>query len=305
MVTINENHEFHTIDGKSLAEKILFDLRKKIIKENLHPGLAVILVGNDPSSRLYVKNKENASKKVGIDFHKYLCGNEFFPNISENEIITMVEFLNNDPTISSIIIQLPLPKQFNTQKIIEAIDPRKDVDGFHPHNIKKILSQRTENLPPLIKTIFYILKSIAMNVEGKRVCVLSRSDIFRQVIVKALEDRGANVNATTLEGTDAKEILKKADIVISILGKPKIITGEMIKKDATIIDIGITKTENGFFGDADFESIKKVAKFATPTPGGVGPVTVAMLLDSVFELSKNKREKPAQGWSALGRNVKP
>lgn len=282
----NKNHKFHLIDGKALAEEILLDLRKKIIKENFHPGLAVILVGNDESSRLYVKNKENASKKVGINFHKYLCGNEFFPNISENEIIEMVQFLNNDPTISSIIIQLPLPKQFNMQKIIEAIDPKKDVDGFHPQNIKKILSQKTEHFPPLIKTILYILNSIKMNIKGKRVCVLSKSDIFRQVIVKVLEDKGARVDVVTLEEAQEKKGLKEADIVISILGKPKIITGDMVKKGATIIDIGITKTENGFFGDVDFESIKKVANFATPTPGGVGPITVAMLLRSVFDSAK-------------------
>ncbi len=281
MVKKLHNHEFHTIDGKALAEEILLDLQKKIIKENFHPGLAVILVGDDEPSKLYVRNKKRACQKVGMEFHKYICEKE-----TEDQIIDMIRFLNNDPAITGIIVQLPLPKGMNTQKIIDAIDPKKDADGFHPQNIKKILSQKTEDLPPLIKTIFYILKSIAMDVKDKRVCVLSKSDIFRQVIVKALEDKGANVNATTLEETDAKKIIKEADIVISILGKPKIITGDMIKKGATIIDIGITKTENGFFGDVDFESIKKVAKFATPTPGGVGPITVAMLLDTVFELSR-------------------
>ena len=287
----NKNHEFHLIDGKALAEKILLDLRKKIIKKNPHPCLAVILVGNDASSRLYVKNKENASKEVGIDFHKYLCGNEFFPNITEDEIIKMVRFLNNDPAVSSIIIQLPLPRQFNTQRIIEAIDPKKDVDGFHPLNIKKILSEKTDNLPPLIKTILYILDSIKMDIAGKRVCVLSRSDIFRQVIVKVLEDKGALVDAVTLEGALERKTLKEADIVISILGEPRVVTGDMIKKGATIIDIGITKTENGFLGDMDFETIKKVAKFATPTPGGVGPITVAMLLDTVFEMAQKRKIK--------------
>ncbi len=281
MVKKLHNHEFHLIDGKALAEEILLDLQKKIIKENFHPGLAVILVGDDEPSKLYVRNKERACQKVGMEFHKYICEKE-----TEGQIIDMIRFLNNDPAITGIIVQLPLPKGINTQKIIDGIDPKKDADGFHPQNIKKILSQKTAHLPPLIKTIFYILKSIAMDVVDKRVCVLSRSDIFRQVIVKALEDKGARVDATTLEATNAKKNLKEADIVISILGKPKIITGDMIKKGATIIDIGITKTENGFFGDVDLESIKKVAKFATPTPGGVGPITVAMLLDTVFELSR-------------------
>lgn len=281
-------HQCIAIDGKMLAEKILLGVRKKIVNGSATPGLAVVLVGDDPSSKLYIRNKERACQKVGIEFHKYFCNGEGEKKLSQKEIIEMIQFLNKDEFISGIIVQLPLPQGYDTNKIISAIDPDKDADGFHPKNIKKILSQKTARLPPLIKTILHILESIKMESKGKRVCVLSKSDIFRQVIVKALEDRGARVNAATLAEALTKKYLQEADIVISILGKPKAIMGDMIKKGATIIDIGITKTETGFCGDADFESIKKVAKFATPTPGGVGPITVAMLLDSVFELAQKQ-----------------
>lgn len=274
---------FRSIDGKTLAENLLLELRAKIIQTKITPGLAVILVGDDKPSKLYVKNKERACQKVGITFHKYVYANE-----TEGQIIEMIKFLNNDPIISGIIVQLPLPRGLNTQKIIDVIDPKKDADGFHPENIKNILSGKSKIYPPLVQTILYIIKNQNIKLKGKKVATISKSEIFSRVLDKALDNEGAKVYSIALEDKNATSILKNTDIIISALGRPKCISGEMIKKDSIFIDVGITKTQNGFCGDADFESIQKVASCATPTPGGTGPVTVAMLLKSTVDLARNK-----------------
>ncbi|KKQ55845.1 MAG: Bifunctional protein FolD [Parcubacteria group bacterium GW2011_GWA2_38_13] len=272
-------HTFHPIDGKAIAEDILLKIRKKIVESGITPGLAVIMIGNDEPSKLYVRNKKKACLKVGIDFHTYFCEKE-----TENQIIEMITFLNNDPAVSGIIVQLPLPERFNTQKIIDAIDPKKDADGFHPKNLKNILAGKSTTYPPLVQTVLRILNNEKINMSKKTVALLSHSQVFCPIMVKALENNGAQTKIIELQ--DAKA-LKEADIVIVALGKPGCLTGDMIKKDAVVIDIGITKTNMGFTGDADFKSISKIASMATPTPGGVGPVTVAMLLQSTLDLTEN------------------
>jgi len=271
------NHIFHAIDGKTLAENLLLELRAKIIQTKITPGLAVILVGDDEPSKLYVRNKEKACLKVGIDFHKYVCEKE-----TENQIIKMIEFLNDDPAISGIIVQLPLPKHLDTKKIIDAIDPKKDADGFHPKNIENILAGKSKAYPPLVQTVLRLIESENIDLREKNVVVLSQSKVFSPIMLKALENEGAQAKTVWLK---SGEEIKKFDIIIVALGKPGCLVGNMIKKDAVVIDIGITKTETGFKGDADFESVSKVASAATPTPGGVGPVTVAMLLKSTFDLA--------------------
>lgn len=283
-----KQHTFHTIDGKAIAEEILLELRKKILASGKTPGLAVILVGENPSSRLYVKNKKKASEKVGIAFHQYECNGTASINISENEIVEMIRFLNRDPEIDGIVIQLPLPEGLNTQRIINAIDPAKDVDGFHPDNIENLAHKTIRRIPPLIKTILHILKHEGVAVEGQHVVIISRSEIFSPCIQSILEKGGAGVTITVPNNKDFEKQLRQADIIISIIGVPGSIKGEMIKENAVIIDVGITQTPEGFKGDADLESVKKVAKAVTPVPGGVGPVTVAMLLDSVFEMAREQ-----------------
>lgn len=288
MITLKDKHIFTPINGKALANNILLDLKMKIQHSGIRPGLAVILIGDNPSSMLYVKNKEKASQRIGIDFYKYLCNKDCLTNISDKEIIEMIHFLNGDPTISGIIVQLPIPKKYDTKKIIGAISPKKDADGFHPKNIKDMLSGKSKNFPPLIQTILSILENQKIHIGEKRVLIITKSDMFQLVIIKAFKNLHARVQALDPKDKKLKEKLKEADIIIPIIGKPKFIKGNMIKKDAVIIDVGITKTQRGYEGDADFESIKKVASSATPTPGGVGPVTVAMLLKTVFEMAQKK-----------------
>lgn len=280
--------EARIIDGKKISEEILLSVRRKIIESGATPGLAVILIGDNPSSKLYVKNKERRSREVGIEFHRYLCNSEMMKNAPESEILTMIDFLNNDPSVSGILVQLPLPPGYDTDKIIARIDPKKDADGFHPENIKKVLSGKSDFIPPLIKSILKILDYEKIDIARKTVTVISKSTKFSLMIVKILENKGAHARTVSLSDKNAKERIKEADILISISGKPRSITGDMVKEGAVVIDVGITKTPEGFQGDVDFESVKKVASYITPTPGGVGPITVAMLLDTIFEMAQNE-----------------
>lgn len=285
-----KQQEAAVVDGKTFANDILHNLKKKIVSANISLGLAAILIGDNPSSHLYVRNKERACHKVGIEFHKYLCNSQCFKNITEDGIIEMIHFLNQDPAITGILVQLPLPQNFHTERIIRAIDPKKDADGFHPENIKKILSGKTELLPPLVKTILFILQSQNADIAEKTIVIASRNDMLTRVIASVLQkENPAQILRTDPESRDYRSTLRSADILISILGKPQSIHGDMLKPGVGIIDVGITKTEAGFRGDVDFPSIKKVASFATPTPGGVGPLTVAMLLCSVFQLAKQQK----------------
>ena len=284
--TNNQNKEVRIIDGKKIAEEILLDLRKKIIESKKIPGLAVILIGDDPASKLYVRNKEKACHKIGINCSTYLCNKDCCPHASENEIIEMIKFLNNDNQISGIIVQLPLPKKFDTNKIISAIDPKKDVDGFHPKNLEKMLKGNFDIMPPLIGAIIQALASEDINLKNKQVIIISNSEIFAPAISKKLQDLGCITKVVSNNDKDLKTKTTKADILISIIGQPQFINKEMIKKDAVLIDAGITMVGKKFKGDIDFESVKKKALCITPTPGGIGPLTVAMLLKNIYLLAK-------------------
>ncbi len=275
------------INGKSIADEILSDLKLQISKLKNPPGIAAILIGDDPASKLYIKNKEKQSQKIGINFHKYLCNNDCCKYITEKEILKMIKFLNEDPKIHGIIVQLPLPTKFNTEKIISAINPKKDADGFQPENLKNYLSGKTKNIPPLAAAILAIINSENLQTAGRRITAITHSKIFGPVIKKALTDLGAKVQLISETDPALKQKTSQADILISIVGKPEFITADFIKPDAVLIDVGITLTKDGFKGDVNFESVKNKATLITPTPGGVGPVTVAMLLKNVCELAKN------------------
>ncbi|MDD4332640.1 MAG: bifunctional 5,10-methylenetetrahydrofolate dehydrogenase/5,10-methenyltetrahydrofolate cyclohydrolase [Patescibacteria group bacterium] len=277
------------IDGKKIAEKIKDQVTKKIFAlKEARPNLAIILVGEREDSKLYVNMKEREAKKVGIDTHIYRCE----ADISEVEIIKTIEFLNNDNLIDAILVQLPLPSGFDTDKIIAKIDPKKDVDCFHPENVKILLStcNHEEVIPPLIKVVLEILGSIKCNLVKKKVCVIANSDIFGKSMAKVLECRGAEVEITASDQEDLKNKTCKADILITAIGKPKFIKKDFIKKDAVVIDIGITKEGEKVFGDVDFEDVKDTVGFITPVPGGVGPMTIAMLFKNTLELYKRRHE---------------
>lgn len=278
------------VDGKNISDGILRQLAKKIPKMKMRPGLAAILIGDDPASKLYVRNKSKACKKIGIDFHTYISNKDCYPNIPQKELIEMIEFLNRDEMVHGIIIQLPLPKKYDTEKIIRAMDPKKDADGFHPKNYKKYLAGNKEYTPPLIKAIVKIFEEYSVGLKGKEVVIVSNSKIFSLGLDHALETLGAKKIAIVSGSSKKfKDETKKADVVISIIGKPKSITGQMVKEGAVVIDVGITLTPSGFQGDVDAKTVSKKASLFTPTPGGVGPITVAMLLENTYNYARKNQ----------------
>jgi len=279
------------INGKKIAENIKNNIVKEIVKlKRGHPNLAIILVGEREDSTLYVNLKEKEAKKTGIDTRNYKCP----ANTKEEEIIEMIKHLNNDSLIDAILVQLPLPSGFDTDKIIKTINPAKDVERFHPKNIKTLLStcNHTHVMPPLFQVILEIFKNINLNIKNKQICIIYNSDIFGKSLAKVLECRKARVKLAHAQDNNLKEVMTQADIIITAVGKPKFIKKDMIKKDAIIIDIGITKKGKMVKGDVDFDDVKDKASFITPVPGGVGPLTIAMLFKNTLELYKqNKRNK--------------
>ncbi len=275
------------LEGKRISEKILKNLKNRIKKERLKPALAVILVGDDKASEIYVKLKGKAAKEAGIGFKLF----KFKKAEKENKIIETVKKLNRDKKISGIIIQLPLPKKFKTQRIINSLDPRKDADGFHPKNVRKFVRYTGEIWPVFPHAIVRLIKSSRVKIENKKAVVLANSIRFGEVMKAALQNKGMRAQYILTKNlkNSAKDI-RSADIVVSALGKPGLVAGAMIKNDAIIIDGGITKKDKKILGDVDAESVKKVASYLTPVPGGVGPVTIACLLENVYLAAKKQSQ---------------
>jgi methylenetetrahydrofolate dehydrogenase (NADP+) / methenyltetrahydrofolate cyclohydrolase len=253
------------IDGKKLADKILKEVENKAAKLDHKPGLAAILIGDNPASKMYLKLKEKACHKAGIDFHSYLLDSD----CTEDKILHVIDFLNKDPEINGVLIQIPLPENFNTDKIIRAIDPAKDIDGFQPQS--KFIS-------PNILGIIELIKSTETGLKNKKITILSNSKVFAEPFKTLLKE--SNINY--LDSKSKKLNLKDSDILIVAIGKSKFVKPEMIKKDAILIDVGINKLKNKTVGDID-PSCDKVASWRSPVPGGVGPMTVAMLLKNLLK----------------------
>ncbi|MFH1661654.1 MAG: bifunctional 5,10-methylenetetrahydrofolate dehydrogenase/5,10-methenyltetrahydrofolate cyclohydrolase [Candidatus Falkowbacteria bacterium] len=284
------------IDGKKLAEKIKDNIVEEIVELKERPNLAIILVGDREDSKLYVKLKEEEAKKVGIDTHLYRVPE----NISERELLEIIEHLNNDKMIDAILIQLPLSENFDTDAIIRAINPKKDVDRFHPDNLEILFKtcNHAEVMPPVFEVVLEILKSINCDLKNKKACIVCNSDIFGKSLKKVLECKQAEVdvvysNDLSAQGGPAsgwKNKTSKADILITAVGKPKFIKKEMIKQNSLIIDVGITKKDKKVYGDVDFEDVKEKASYITPVPGGVGPMTIAMAFKNTLELYKQNHK---------------
>ena len=274
------------INGKLIAEKIKDKIAKEISEfgDSKRPNLAIILVGDRDDSKLYVDLKEKEAKKVGVDTHVYKCAD----NTPETEILATIDCLNKDKAIDAILVQLPLPKNYNTDKIILAIDSRKDVDRFHPDNLKKLLqvSNHKEVMPPLFKVILKILKEIEFDIKNKKVCILANSDIFGKSLASVLSCLGANAQTRKPDEKKLSEKTRKADVLITAIGKAQFIKKDMIKKGVIIIDIGIAREQGKIYGDVDFDDVKEKAGFITPVPSGVGPMTIAMLFENTLELYK-------------------
>jgi methylenetetrahydrofolate dehydrogenase (NADP+)/methenyltetrahydrofolate cyclohydrolase len=256
------------IDGRKIAESVKDAIVREIQDFNgPRPNLAIILVGEREDSQLYVSLKEKEGKRIGIDTHLYKLDSA----VSEKELLETIGFLNIDPIIDGILIQLPLPTGFDTDKVIAAVAPQKDADGFHPNHPDYVLS-------PVLAAILACLEEIKFVPAGKTACVLHNSDIFGLSVKKLLEGLGLKVVL--------KDNPEAADLLISALGQPHAIKKEMIKEGAVIIDIGITKVDGKVLGDVDYEDVKEKAGYITPVPGGIGPMTIAFLFKNVLEISK-------------------
>lgn len=272
------------IDGKKLAEEIKNNIKKEIKKLGSKPGLATILVGSDPSSHLYVKLKQRACDEVGIHNEVYL----YFASSEEETIIEQIKKLNKRGDIHGILVQLPLPEHLNENKIIKSIDPKKDVDGFHPENIQKFLDKKPYITPGLAWGILKLIESTGKNLTDKKAVILCNSDTFAAPIEKILQDKNVITEHIHPENPNLNKKTKSADILIVAIGCPNFINKAMVKNGAIIIDVGTNRTEEGVVGDVDFKSVKKMDGFITPVPGGVGPMTIAMLLKNTLEIAKKQ-----------------
>tara|TARA_B100000530_G_scaffold154191_1_gene96802 strand:+ start:48 stop:890 length:843 start_codon:yes stop_codon:yes gene_type:complete len=274
------------IDGKKIAETLRHKLKKEIIEIKSSfksvPGLTVILIGEDPASKIYVRNKEKFSKEIGINSEVI----KYPENIEEKEVLSKIIELNKNKKVSGILVQLPLPKHINKQKVIETILPEKDVDGFHPINVGNLSSGYDSKIPCTPLGCFILLKEVEKNLSGKHAVVIGRSNLNGKPMAQLLLKENCTVTITHSKTKDLKSQCNKADIIIAAVGKPKLVKGDWVKKNAIVIDVGINKTSDGIVGDVDFNEVSKVARAITPVPGGVGPMTIACLLRNTVECFK-------------------
>lgn len=269
------------LDGKKLREKILDELKLKVESFTQKPSLVVILVGENPASKIYVNNKKKTAQNLGINSEVI----NYPSDITEQELLDKIEKLNNDKNVTAILVQLPLPSHISKENVINAISPSKDVDGFTPYNFGKLFS----GLEPVVypctpKGILLLLDEYGIKLEGKHAVIVGRSNIVGRPLSQMLLNRNATVTVCHSRSENLSDIIKTADIVVSAAGK-NVIKGEMLKSGCVVVDVGIFKDENGKTrGDVDFETASQVASYISPVPGGVGPMTIASLMLNTVEL---------------------
>jgi len=267
------------IDGKKVAERFLNEVNKKIKESKEKPGLAIVLVGNNPASEIYVNFKEKKAKEVGFYFERYNL-NE---NASQNELLKLIDSLNQNRKIHGMIVQLPLPKHIDEKLVVDSILPHKDADGFTPVNLGNLVNDDNRLLPATARACMELIKSTGEKIEGKNAVVVGRSTIVGKPTALLLLQENATVTICHSKTKNLAEFTKNADILVVAVGKPKLIKKDMVKKGAIVIDVGISRTPSGIVGDVDFENVKEIAGYITPVPGGVGPMTIAMLLDNTLK----------------------
>lgn len=274
------------IDGKQIAQKLRNDIAKKVEKLDRAPGLAVILVGDDPASTIYVRNKDNACKEVGFYSEKINKS----ANITQQELLDEVIRLNNDDKIDGILVQLPLPKHLDTNLVIETISPEKDVDGFHSENIGKLMQNKANLRPCTPKGVMTMLATTGIDLIGKDCVVVGASNIVGRPMAMELLNAGATVTICNSKTQDLSGKLQRADVIVVAVGVAHLVKGNWIKKGAVVIDVGINRLETGkLVGDVDFESAIKNAGWISPVPGGVGPMTIATLLENTLTAYQNRK----------------
>jgi len=279
------------IDGKKTAATLREKLKKKVSelksKYNSVPGLTVILVGEDSPSQIYVKNKEKSANEVGIKSEVV----RYPEKVEEKVVLDKIKELNDNNQVSGILVQLPLPKHIDKRKVIEAINPSKDVDGFHPMNVGNLSSGYESSIPCTPLGCYLLIKNIEKNLNGKHAVIIGRSNLNGKPMAQLLLKENCTVTITHSKTKDLKAECARADIIIAAVGRPKLVKADWVKKDAIVIDVGINKTDSGLVGDVDFDGVSKVAKAITPVPGGVGPMTIACLLSNTVECFMKAQSK--------------
>ena len=274
------------IDGKKTAADLREELKREVLalkdKHNKVPGLTVILIGDLAPSQIYVKNKEKSANEVGLKSEVI----RYPYSVEEVEVLKKIEELNKDDSVSGILVQLPLPKHIDKQKVIEAITPEKDVDGFHPMNVGNLSSGYESSIPCTPLGCYLLIKKIEPNLNGKKAVIVGRSNLNGKPMTQLLLKENCTVTITHSKTKDLKGECLKGDIIVAAVGIPELVKGDWVKKEAIVIDVGINKTENGLVGDVAFDEVSKVAKALTPVPGGVGPMTIACLLKNTIECFK-------------------
>ena len=278
------------IDGKKEAAELREELKQEVAeiktKYNKVPGLTVILIGDMAPSQIYVRNKEKSANEVGLKSEII----RYPDSVEEKTVLEKIEELNKDETVSGILVQLPLPKHIDKQKVIETITPSKDVDGFHPMNVGNLSSGYESSVPCTPLGCYLMIKKIEPNLSGKKAVIVGRSNLNGKPMTQLLLKENCTVTITHSRTKDLKAECLEADIIVAAVGIPELVKGDWVKKDAIVIDVGINKTENGLVGDVAFDEVSKVAKALTPVPGGVGPMTIACLLKNTIDCFKRSQK---------------
>lgn len=275
------------IDGKELAKEIRMNLKEKVEREKMTPKLAVILCGDDPASAVYVRNKSRACEEVGIRYEEYKLPS----TTKQDELISLIDKLNSDNDIDGILLQSPLPKGLDIQEAFNRIDSAKDVDGFNPYNVGKLTIGQDGFIPCTPFGIMKMFEKYNIELEGEKAVIVGRSNIVGKPMAQCLLSKNATVTICHSRTKDLAKEVREADIVIAAIGRRGVITADMIKDGAVVIDVGMNRNEEGkLCGDIDFEETSKKASYITPVPGGVGPMTIAMLMNNVVKAYENRHK---------------
>lgn len=279
------------LSGKEVSARIKAELKieaEKLKEQGINAGLAVIIVGDDPASRVYVNNKKKACAEIGIYSEEYALGKD----TSESELLALIDELNEKPEISGILVQLPLPKGIDEEAVINRINPKKDVDAFHPVNVGKIMTGNYDFVPCTPAGVMELIKESGIDVCGKECVIVGRSNIVGKPMAMLLLHKNGTVTICHSRTENLKEKTRNADILVAAVGKPNFITGDMIKEGAVVIDVGINRVaEKKLVGDVEFESASEKASAITPVPGGVGPMTIAMLMKNTLKAAVINKEE--------------
>lgn len=277
------------INGKELAAKIRAELKEEVSelsKKEIHPKLAVIMVGSDSASAVYVRNKSKACNEIGIEFEEFLMEEK----TTREQLLELIDKLNHRDDIDGILLQSPIPKHLDIKEAFNAIDYKKDVDGFHPINVGKLAIGEDSFISCTPAGVIKMLEEYNIPIEGKHAVVIGRSNIVGKPLSQCLLNKNATVTVCHSRTKNLEEITKQADILVAAIGKTKFVTENMVKEGAVVIDVGINRTEEGkLVGDVDYEKVEPKASYITPVPGGVGPMTIAMLMTNVVKAAKNKK----------------